>query len=146
MPVKPTSLGTAAACIYCGSPGTSQEHIIPRGFNGPFTLEKASCATCATTTSDFERQMLRGPLMPVRIILDMYTRDPKDRPKALPLRITFKDGHEERREVPAEAHPCQVALPLFFKPPLGNGPSDQKAVSRKSWVCFRHGPSKSMSA
>jgi len=41
------------ACIYCGERDAplSTEHAVPYGLNGPWTIQRASCALCAKITT-----------------------------------------------------------------------------------------------
>jgi hypothetical protein len=58
-------------CIYCGftSPDPSEltrEHILPKGLGGTDTLLKATCANCASITSETERVFIRDTLWVLR--------------------------------------------------------------------------------
>jgi hypothetical protein len=109
-------LATVGRCIYCGGPGETEEHLIPLALSGVHTLAKASCRACATKSSQFELRLLRGPLLPARVALALFTRDPKTRPSTFPTRFTLKDGSEVTEEVPVTAHPSFLSLPVLAPP------------------------------
>lgn len=87
-------LGSIGQCIYCRSKhGPLQtEHIIPYGLNGHWELEAASCQKCSKITSQFERSVLRGPLIISRVALDLSTRNKGNRPNEFPFTITKNDS------------------------------------------------------
>ena len=105
------------ACIYCGAPGMGREHAIPKGLDGHFTLGAASCRECETRSSAFELKLLRGPLLPLRVLFDVYAVAPKKRPPSLPVELSFPDGTTIVEEAPIDGHPVALALPLL-RPPL----------------------------
>jgi hypothetical protein len=136
--IKPTkqSLRTLGQCMYCGGPGRTEEHIIPIGLSGVQTLDKASCRTCATKSSQFELRLLRGPLLPARVVLALYTRDPKTRPAMFPARLTLNDGTEVTEDVPVSAHPAFLALPVFMPPSrlFEDRPAEGLRMFPKPWA------------
>lgn len=105
------------ACIYCSAPGIGREHAIPRGLSGNFTLGSASCRACEVQSSAFELSLLRGPLLPVRLLFDLYSADPTKRRPALPVELSFPDGRTVVEDAPVDGHPAALALPLL-RPPL----------------------------
>jgi hypothetical protein len=129
-----TVLRDVGTCIYCGAPGTSTEHVIPIGLSGPQVLTRASCDACAKVTSRFERELLRGPLLPMRTVLELFTRDPKDRPTTFPATLVFEDGRRERRDVPAAAYPATLFLPPLMPPPFLTGESRPMQMVEPQWV------------
>lgn len=56
-------------CIYCPSPGTTNEHIIPQSLGGRLVLQRASCEDCRKITSEFERVVTREMYWPLRLKL-----------------------------------------------------------------------------
>jgi len=115
-------VGTADACIYCGSRSNLQdEHIIAFGLEGEFILKKASCGDCAIKTSKLELAVLRDTLLPARTALNIRSRRKQKRPVTLPLVQVDKDG-PVIRQVSVVEHPTYIALPLF----------DAAAVLRKA--------------
>lgn len=111
-------------CIYCGAttyaPGSKRplagEHIIPFGLNGNLVLLEASCQDCERITGNMESKWLKGSLLACRTFLGLQTRNPKDRPKALPL---FDNGTTPPRKfmIPEEEYPACLYL-LAFDTPL----------------------------
>lgn len=109
-------LGTANACIYCGSTSNlSDEHIIPYALEGEFVIRSGSCRSCAEKTSQFERKILRDALLAPRTALKLRTRRPRERPTSLPL-FHKVEGLEGIVDVPVADHPTHLALPLFALP------------------------------
>jgi len=102
-------------CIYCGSTQEplGREHAIPFGLNGTIVLPKASCARCATITSELERYCLRRLLGNFRVSLNFRTRRKRQRPGTLPLTVQFPDGREETLQVSADEYPWALHLPVF---------------------------------
>ena len=80
-------------CVYCGATrfasdskrDLAPEHIIPLGLNGDLIIPEASCRSCERITGRQESIMLKGALQGIRCFLNFRTRNPKDRPKVLPL-------------------------------------------------------------
>jgi hypothetical protein len=106
-----------SACIYCGAAGVGREHAIPGGLSGHFTLGAASCRDCERQSSAFELRLLRGPLLPIRVLFDLYEPDPKKPPPSLPVELSFPDGTTLVEDPPVQGHPAVLALPLL-RPPL----------------------------
>ncbi|HEC65641.1 MAG TPA: hypothetical protein ENI23_10115 [bacterium] len=104
-------------CIYCRSAREplQDEHIIPYGLEGKLILLKASCKECADITSRFEREVLRGPLLPIRAELGFSTYHKKNRPTLFPLLIE-RGGKKETLMVPIEEYFSAVILPEFKLP------------------------------
>ena len=106
-----------SACIYCRAAGVGREHAIPGGLSGHFTLGAASCRDCERQSSAFELRLLRGPLLPIRVLFDLYAAKPKKRPPSLPVELSFPDGTTLVEDAPIQGHPAVLALPLL-RPPL----------------------------
>jgi hypothetical protein len=103
-------------CIYCG-PSQAQEnftaeHIIPYGLGGKLILPSASCECCQVATSKVERFCLQTMLGNVRVHLDIQTRRPKKRSKALALGMNV-DGRWETRNISIPDHPFIFTLPIM---------------------------------
>ena len=100
-------------CIYCDTIDVkyTDEHVIPAGLDGTWTIPKASCEECQKITSKFERQVLRGFLHEPRIAMESFTRRPQDRPNTLPLTINNKEY-----DVPVKEHSINLSLVDFIVP------------------------------
>lgn len=73
--VRAPEVGT---CIYCGAKEhLTDEHIVPLALGGAFVLPDASCQTCASITSKFERKVLRGFMFDARTAGRYPTRHKK---------------------------------------------------------------------
>jgi len=134
MGIRHQAIATIGRCIYCGRPPTGREHAIPRGLNGVDTLEAASCGKCAGITSRYEMEILRGALLPLRIVLDLYTSDPKERPSKLPVVLVMPDRRRVGQMIPAGFHPAPLALPLLYGPTYLTGESRPMQMSDKQWT------------
>ncbi len=104
-------------CIYCGErdKALGTEHAVPYGLNGPWTLRRASCDTCAKTTTQFEHDVMRRLWPDVRNVLAMQSRRRDKRPATLPL-VVQRDGIEEVVQVPRTNFPTYLVTPLFPPP------------------------------
>lgn len=104
-------------CIYCGKRDRPlfTEHAVPYGLNGPWTLRRASCETCARITTRFERDVMRHLWPDVRNVLAMQSRRRDKRSATLPL-VLRHDGIEEIVRVPRAKFPTYLAT-LLFPPP-----------------------------
>lgn len=100
-------------CIYCGAKGVElrDEHIIPAGLSGTWTIPKANCDACAEIISLAELKVLRGPLRLPRASLGLFTRNPDKMPKTLPLTV-----NGELVDLPASDYPGFLTL-VEFEPP-----------------------------
>lgn len=107
-------------CIYCGATSVelSDEHIVPYSLGGDVTLPEASCATCAATTSKFERQVARKVLGPYRTRTGAPTRRPKERPEMLTLKLVDQDGSRREIELEPSSHPATLLLPDLPEPSI----------------------------
>lgn len=134
-------------CIYCGTleEPLTKEHAVPYGLNGPWTLLRASCASCARITSHFERDALRSLLPALRTVLAMQTRNPKRRERRLPL-VLETDGVQQVVDVPVTDFPTYLPTPIFHPPGAVTGPLPAVPVRAEhhfETIHFRHiaGPS-----
>jgi hypothetical protein len=104
-------------CIYCGARDgrLSNEHAVPYGLNGPWTLLEASCDTCATITHRFERDAMRSLWPHVRNVLAMQSRRRHKRSLTLPL-LVQRGGVMEVIQVPRSEFPTYLPTPIFPPP------------------------------
>jgi hypothetical protein len=104
-------------CIYCDtSEGPlSKEHAVPYALNGPLTLLKASCPSCANITHRFERDCLRefGLYSAIRAVLRMQTR--RKRPTVLPL-VLESNGGQQNVQIPVADYPLYLPTPHLPQP------------------------------
>jgi len=129
-------------CIYCGvvSDSLQREHAVPYGLNGEWTLLRASCERCARITHRFERDTLRSLLPYVRAVLNMRTRRPKERLRAMP--VVLGSGSDARVvDLPPSEYPLYLPAPQL--PPPGivvNRPRDRDMPSGVDFL-YLAGPS-----
>jgi hypothetical protein len=104
-------------CIYCHETNNlSREHIIPFGLNGNAVLPAASCPKCRNITSSFEREVLRGSMRAVRVLLKFQSRK-KHQGAPLTERLTLtRDGVSETIDLPIEGFPILLPFPKFAPP------------------------------
>lgn len=104
-------------CIYCGNTDDlSREHIIPYALGSSATLPRASCERCREITGGFEREVLRGPMWPVRVISKLRSRNKHRKASETEPLLVVKDGQEQTVELPLQEYP--ILLPfLLFSPP-----------------------------
>lgn len=116
-------------CIYCGKTegAYTDEHVIPAGLDGTWTIPKASCNECQKITSRFEREVLRGFLHEPRIAMGSFTRRPEGRPSTLPLAI-----NDIVYNVPIGEHPASLTLVDFIPPTFGTGDFPKPGIHVRS--------------
>lgn len=134
------ALQSPGLCIYCGTTeALEDEHIVPFGLGGNWSLPNASCRACAVVTSRFERRVLRGPLRPVRVLRGILSRrGHRDAPTSLPLRV-LRNGSWETVTLALEEYPLLVEF-LVFSPPGYVDPAYEKGVRIRGHATFNFGP------
>lgn len=135
-PKRYTAVGR---CIYCGaSESLTDEHIIPFSAGGRWVLPRASCRQCAAITGAFEGEFSRTILGPLRMLYNMPTRRPKDRPAHLPLKVKYPHSTDwEIAYVDRSVCPFLVGLPLYPLPEALTGvvtDSDRSAATSQIWI------------
>lgn len=113
----PERFAEVGVCIYCGvTARLEDEHIIPFGLGGNAVLPAASCRACASITSRFEFDVLRGPMRPVRIALGVQSRRKHaGAPTQLPLRV--RRGEQwETISLPYQDYPLVLEFFVFGVP------------------------------
>lgn len=126
-------------CIYCGSKERlTREHIIPYSAGGRWVLPEASCRDCAVVTGAIEGEFARTILGPLRMLYDMPTRRPKDRPKHLPLKVKYPASTDwEIAYVDRSICPFLVGLPLYSMPDALTGTvteGNRSAATSQLWI------------
>jgi len=108
-------------CIYCGSKeNLEKEHIIPYALGGTTILPLSTCRNCAKITGHFEQEVLRGPMWPVRKLLQIKSRSKHANvPKTMRLSI-WKDEEEKQIGVPLEEYPVVLHFIVFDQPGYNN--------------------------
>lgn len=111
-------VGNIGKCIYCGASDSplSEEHIVPYALNGRWTLLLASCSKCNGITSQFERDVTRNLLASTRAFHQFKTRHPRLRPISFPVDVIYKNGVEEKIEIPIEEYGAVTTFPIFEAP------------------------------
>lgn len=102
-------------CIYCGTTEgpLRREHIVPLGLGGERILPEASCIPCARLTGMVEHQCLRRMFGAIRVVADFPTRNRKDRPSKVPVKVVFRDGTPGVIEVSPDEYPPMLWLPVW---------------------------------
>ena len=126
------------SCIYCGATGAlSREHIFPFALGGTLVLPAASCPRCASITSKFEREVLRGPMWAVRAHLQLQSRRRSLAPKTAPLTI-IRAGKEVQVDLPLPEHPLLLMFPDFAEPSIFTG-NHVKGISMRGHATYTFG-------
>ena len=113
-------LNRIGRCIYCGSRrDLTSEHIIPYGLGGEFILQEASCKKCATITSQFEGDELKGPLSAFRAANKFPSRHKKIRPINFQLKAK-KSGENQSFTISAQPTLFPLMLPIYDVPAFIN--------------------------
>jgi len=123
----PKQYAAVGQCIYCKSfTALTKEHIVPYALGGTWVLPKASCSDCAKITTTFEGQFCRTILGPLRMLFNMPTRRPKERPKHLALKVKYPNSSDwELAYVDRDICPFLVGLPLYPLPSALTGISNE---------------------
>lgn len=129
----------ANECIYCSSrERLTREHIIPLSAGGRWIFPKSSCQDCAAITGAFEGEFTRTILGPLRMLYNMPTRRPKDRPQHLSLSVKYPDSTDwEIAQVDRSVCPFLVGLPIYPMPDLLTGSvteGDRGAATSRIWI------------
>ena len=112
-----TSVSPIGYCIYCDAvENLTKEHIIPHGLNGTAVLQKASCSRCSKITGDFERKVLRGPMVEVRKLLCFQSRSNHKKSKSNAELTLVIDGKEIVVQIPMNEYPIILSFPTFGAP------------------------------
>ncbi len=144
---SPRKYASATRCIYCGSTNNlTEEHIVPLGLGGRWTLPNGSCQACAKITSAFEGTCLRTMLGPLRMYYGMPSRRRGKRPKKLPLKVKLKPESDwSYIDVEQEIYPFLILFPLLHLPDELSGQTtygEREAKVRQLWIraaSFRYG-------
>lgn len=112
-----SSCSPVGHCIYCGArDGLSKEHIVPFGLSGTAVIPDASCTRCSTITGEFERKVLRGPMVEVRKYLKLQSRSKHKSASADTELVLIKDGNPLVVSVPLDECPIILTFPMFAVP------------------------------
>jgi len=130
-------------CIYCGATDAlTREHIIPFSLNGDLILPDASCRTCAKITGKIEGYVTRTMFGAFRAAYNMQTRNPKQRPKAFPVRPGRGVDRAEPVLIPTGDFPVNMHLPVLPVARYLRGLPDTNTVRNAgfwSWVDVEKG-------
>lgn len=125
-------------CIYCGSKeNLTKEHIVPYSAGGRWILPSSSCKPCARITGKFEGEFSRTVLGPLRMLFNLPTRRPNERPRHLPLKVKYANSVDwEIIHVDRSICPFLVVLPLYPSPNPALAPETNKngAATTKFWI------------
>lgn len=125
-------------CIYCGATDElTKEHIIPYALGGEWILPKASCKNCAKVTGAFEGEFARTILGPLRMLYNMPTRRPNDRPRHLPLKVKYPTSTDwEMAYVDRDICPFLVGMPIYPMPDMLTGTESEirDAATKQLWL------------
>jgi hypothetical protein len=126
-------------CIYCGSTDKlTDEHIVPFSLGGRWVLPKASCRNCAKVTGAFEGEFARTILGPLRMLYNLPTRRPKDRPRHLPLKVKYPSSTDwEVAYVDRDICPFLIGMPIYPMPDAVTGAVTVKnrgAATSQMWL------------
>lgn len=108
-------------CVYCDSTDSlSDEHVVPYGLGGTWTLLDASCGDCRDTTSKIERIVLREHFFAVRTVTGMPSRRKASRPSKLPQKLEAAHG-KMSVDLELDSHPAPLVFPFFAASPPEGG-------------------------
>lgn len=135
---EPERFPPVGRCIYCGAAGVelSDEHIIAFAIGGRWILDQASCEPCAKVTSSFEGRLSRTILGPLRMLYEMPTRRPQDRPEHLELKAKFPGSTDwEIAHVARDICPFLVLAPIYPLPDLLTGVGgEERGIGTKTFA------------
>lgn len=129
-------------CLYCGSVAElTSEHLVPYGLGGNIELPASSCKICAVKTSKFERDVLRGPMCHVRILLDIQSRRKHRNAPGRPQVQVSTDLEDVCKELPVEESPIVLHFPVFVIPGYFRPEAYVRGVEIKGVITYSFGPS-----
>ena len=128
-------------CIYCGDRDSklSNEHAIPYGLNGNWTLLKASCKVCADITHRFERDTLKCLYPMIRIGLKLSSRRKKKMLSTLPLELEYQ-GQKRIEQVDLSNYPLFIPSPIFSPPMIISNDYDISNFKIEMALNYAFGP------
>jgi HNH endonuclease len=79
---KKKNYSDPAQCIFCQKePGTTDEHIIPRGIGGNLIIRHGTCQTCLEKIAPFEARLMNSDFEAARVFLGISSKTGKTRNK-----------------------------------------------------------------
>lgn len=119
-------------CIYCGAPGTREEHVIPYALGGNVVLPNASCPACEAITSYVDGVLGRGIFGAMKSSLKIQKRKRKSEQV---VSIVFEtESGQETRTIPISDAPPFLLLQCFDGPGALEGRPPSPAVCKDNWV------------
>ena len=128
-------------CIYCGRSDfdLTREHIIPFALGGQLILPDASCRGCAKIINEtFENACLRKMFGQLRLRRNFPTRNPKQRPKTLPMHVVIGD-RAETIQTPVPYRPDGTVMFAFPVPGIISGITPDQAATIPIPAIWFHG-------
>jgi hypothetical protein len=115
------SYDAVGRCIYCDSKeDLRREHIIPYALGSDVILPLSTCRNCARITGNFEQVVLRGPMWPVRKLLQLKSRSKHANAPKTKRILILKNGEKRQIELPLEEYPILLYFPIFPQPGYDN--------------------------
>jgi hypothetical protein len=134
------SYAPVGQCIYCGeTSGLSKEHIIPYALGSNTSLPKASCERCRKITGDFEQQVLRGPMWPVRVFRKLQSRTKHGDAAKTESLIIVKDGKDQVIKLPLDEYPILLPFLLFPLPAITSSTEYENGIQLIGQVTIAFG-------
>ncbi len=114
-------------CIYCRRTNVtlSDEHVIAVAIGGRWVLPRASCKRCSKITTKLEGHCFAGTLKAYRTQLGLYGRRKKKVP-TFTMTVRHLNSHVGARELPTEAYPAIMIMPVLHSPPALLYPMEQR--------------------
>ena len=130
-----TYIKSKGKCIYCGNSNTklTNEHIVPESLGGFHIIKEASCSSCQTITSKFERNVTRGLWGDARQSFNSPTKRPKKR-KAF-IETTILRG-VTKIQIPNAEYPAGFVFYRMNTPGILQGSSTNKDISSLWTMCI----------
>lgn len=123
-------------CIYCGTTGDSltHEHIVAFCLAQDTYLPNASCSTCSKVTSYLEGYAGRHIFGAMRKHFKIQSRRRRIDLGTVDVEFQKSDGTTEIRQVPRDALPAIVMLPVLAPPGIFSGELPAPIAKFDPWV------------
>jgi hypothetical protein len=120
-PMKRRARYTAPAlCIFCQKlPGTTDEHIIPRGIGGNLVITNGTCVECLSKIAPFESSLINNDFEAARVFLEIPSKTKKKRYNLSIFKPVDPNDHKVLRRKYTSSEEHTGIVPFINYPPPG---------------------------
>ena len=144
IPTPARKYRSADQCIYCGATEyggpkpqkLGDEHIVPKSLGGRLILPNASCWSCETKTTKFEKVCARDVFGAMRHAWGMRRNKKHRAPDPVAVSMFSHDDERTRHQIEMENFPATMTLPLFAPPTALTGEHSEPGKAKASICIF----------